>query len=153
MTDHPAPGSHELPRRTTARVWGGVALIVLVALVPLAGAVVMATNGGWLAASGTALALLVLALFLLSDMAMGQVIEPLLYGHSTGLSPIAVILSAAFWAFLWGPVGLLIATPLTVCGTTSPASSGTESPTDANAVVTTGRPRVRASRITIGWPS
>ena len=46
---------------------------------------------------------------------MGQVVEPLLYGHSTGLSPIAVILSAAFWAFLWGPVGLLIATPLTVC--------------------------------------
>jgi len=61
------------------------------------------------------LALEVLGLFLLSDMAMGQIIEPLLYGHSTGLSPIAVILSAAFWAFLWGPVGLLIATPLTVC--------------------------------------
>ena len=64
---------------------------------------------------GWSLALVVLALFLLSDMAMGQVIEPLLYGHSTGLSPIAVILSAAFWTFLWGPVGLLIATPLTVC--------------------------------------
>ena len=69
----------------------------------------LAVTPGW------SLALLVLALFLLSDMAMGQVIEPLLYGHSTGLSPIAVILSAAFWAFLWGPVGLLIATPLTVC--------------------------------------
>ncbi len=67
------------------------------------------------AAPGWSLALVVLALFFLSDMAMGQVIEPLLYGHSTGLSPIAVILSAAFWAFLWGPVGLLIATPLTVC--------------------------------------
>ena len=64
---------------------------------------------------GWSLALLVLALFLLGDMAMGQVIEPLLYGHSTGLSPIAIILSAAFWTFLWGPVGLLIATPLTVC--------------------------------------
>ena len=69
----------------------------------------LAVTPGW------SLALVVLALFLLSDMAMGQVIEPLLYGHSTGLSPIAVILSAAFWAFLWGPVGLLIATPLTVC--------------------------------------
>jgi len=67
------------------------------------------------AAPGWSLALVVLALFLVSDMAMGQVVEPLLYGHSTGLSPIAVILSAAFWAFLWGPVGLLIATPLTVC--------------------------------------
>jgi predicted PurR-regulated permease PerM len=67
------------------------------------------------AAPGWSLALVVLALFLVSDMAMGQVVEPLLYGHSTGLSPIAVIISAAFWAFLWGPVGLLIATPLTVC--------------------------------------
>ena len=69
----------------------------------------LAVTPGW------SLALMVLALFLLSDMVMGQVIEPLLYGHSTGLSPIAVILSAAFWTFLWGPVGLLIATPLTVC--------------------------------------
>ncbi len=69
----------------------------------------LAVTPGW------SLALVVLALFLVSDLAMGQVIEPLLYGHSTGLSPIAVILSAAFWAFLWGPVGLLIATPLTVC--------------------------------------
>ncbi len=69
----------------------------------------LAVTPGW------SLALVVLALFLVSDMAMGQVVEPLLYGHSTGLSPIAVILSAAFWAFLWGPVGLLIATPLTVC--------------------------------------
>ena len=58
---------------------------------------------------------MVLGLFLLGDLLMGQVVEPLLYGHSTGLSPIAVVLSAAFWTFMWGPVGLLIATPLTVC--------------------------------------
>ena len=69
----------------------------------------LAVTPGW------SLALEVLGLFMLSDLAMGQIIEPLLYGHSTGLSPIAVILSAAFWTFLWGPVGLLIATPLTVC--------------------------------------
>ena len=69
----------------------------------------LAVTPGW------SLALEVLALFMLSDLVMGQIIEPLLYGHSTGLSPIAVILSAAFWTFLWGPVGLLIATPLTVC--------------------------------------
>jgi hypothetical protein len=43
------------------------------------------------------------------------VFEPLLYGASTGLSPLSVILSATFWAFLWGPIGLLLATPLTVC--------------------------------------
>ena len=47
---------------------------------------------------------------------MGQVVEPLLYGQSTGLSPLSrSSLATTFWAFLWGPVGLLIATPLTVC--------------------------------------
>ncbi len=64
---------------------------------------------------GWTLALIVLALFVGTEMAMGQVVEPLIYGHSTGLSPIAVIVATAFWAFLWGPVGLLLATPLTVC--------------------------------------
>jgi hypothetical protein len=46
---------------------------------------------------------------------LGHVIEPLLYGHSTGLSPVAVVASAAFWTALWGPVGLVLATPLTIC--------------------------------------
>ena len=46
---------------------------------------------------------------------MGQVAEPLLYGHSTGLSPFAVVLAATFWTWLWGPVGLLLSTPLTMC--------------------------------------
>jgi len=64
---------------------------------------------------GWSLALSVLALFILSDLIVGQVVEPLLYGHSTGLSPMAVIVAAAFWAFLWGPVGLLLSTPVTVC--------------------------------------
>ena len=64
---------------------------------------------------GWTLALLVLALFAGTEMLMGQVIEPLIYGHSTGLSPLAVIVATAFWALIWGPVGLLIATPLTVC--------------------------------------
>lgn len=64
---------------------------------------------------GWSLALLVLALFVASEMVMGQVVEPLIYGHSTGLSPLAVIVATAFWALLWGPIGLLIATPLTVC--------------------------------------
>lgn len=60
-------------------------------------------------------ALVVGAVILGGDMVMSQVVEPLTFGHSTGLSPIAVILSAAFWAFMWGPIGLLLATPLTVC--------------------------------------
>jgi hypothetical protein len=41
--------------------------------------------------------------------------EPLLYGASTGVSPIAILVAAIFWAWLWGPVGLILATPLTVC--------------------------------------
>jgi predicted PurR-regulated permease PerM len=64
---------------------------------------------------GWSLAIVVLALFLGGELVMGQVVEPLIYGHSTGLSPIAVIVATAFWALLWGPVGLLLATPLTVC--------------------------------------
>jgi len=46
---------------------------------------------------------------------VGHVIEPLLYGHSTGLSPVAIVASATFWTALWGPIGLVLATPLTVC--------------------------------------
>ena len=97
-------------------LWG--ILAGLMRFVPFVGSFIAVTPPFLLALAVTpdwSLALEVLGLFLLSDMAMGQVIEPLLYGHSTGLTPIAVILSAAFWAFLWGPVGLLIATPLTVC--------------------------------------
>jgi len=70
---------------------------------------------GMAAAPGWSLALSVLALFIISDLIVGQVVEPLLYGHSTGLSPMAVIVAAAFWTFLWGPIGLLLSTPLTVC--------------------------------------
>ena len=46
---------------------------------------------------------------------MGHVVEPLVYGQSTGLSPFAVVVSAIFWTWLWGPIGLLLATPLTLC--------------------------------------
>lgn len=44
-----------------------------------------------------------------------NLIEPLLYGSSTGLGPLAILVSATFWTVLWGPVGLVLATPLTVC--------------------------------------
>jgi len=59
--------------------------------------------------------LLTAALFGFLELLAGQVIEPLVYGHSTGLSPIAIVVSASFWTWLWGPVGLVLATPLTVC--------------------------------------
>jgi predicted PurR-regulated permease PerM len=56
-----------------------------------------------------------LALFIVVEPIVGHVIEPMVYGHSTGLSPVAVVVSATFWTALWGPIGLVLATPLTVC--------------------------------------
>jgi hypothetical protein len=54
-------------------------------------------------------------MFVILEPVVGQIIEPLLFGHSSGLSPVAVIASATFWTWLWGPVGLILATPLTIC--------------------------------------
>ncbi|MCJ2118446.1 MULTISPECIES: AI-2E family transporter [unclassified Methylobacterium] len=72
-------------------------------------ALAAAVDPGWNMVIATA------ALFLIAEPVFGQVIEPLLYGHSTGLSPFAVIVSTLFWGFLWGPIGLILATPFTVC--------------------------------------
>ena len=52
--------------------------------------------------------------FVVLDIIIGQVIEPMVQGHSTGLSPVAVIASATFWTWLWGPIGLILATPITL---------------------------------------
>jgi predicted PurR-regulated permease PerM len=59
--------------------------------------------------------ILTAALFVTVELIVGQVLEPLLYGHSTGISPVAVVVAAMFWTWLWGPIGLLLSTPLTVC--------------------------------------
>jgi predicted PurR-regulated permease PerM len=59
--------------------------------------------------------LLTLGLFLVMEIISNNLIEPWLYASSTGLSKTAVILAAIFWAWLWGGIGLLLATPLTVC--------------------------------------
>jgi predicted PurR-regulated permease PerM len=56
-----------------------------------------------------------LALILTMELISNNVVEPVLYGSSTGLSPVAVILAAIFWTLLWGPIGLILSTPLTVC--------------------------------------
>ncbi len=61
------------------------------------------------------LAVIVLIIFAVSEVVVSQIVEPLLYGHSTGISPVAVLVATSFWTLLWGFVGLLIATPLTVC--------------------------------------
>ncbi len=58
---------------------------------------------------------MVVALFLVLELLSNNVMEPLLYGHSVGLSSIAVIVAAIFWTWLWGAVGLVIATPITAC--------------------------------------
>ena len=69
----------------------------------------LAASPGWAMAVETA------AFFAALEFIIGQVVEPLVYGHNTGISPIAVVLSATFWTWLWGPVGLVLATPLSVC--------------------------------------
>ncbi|AWN39299.1 AI-2E family transporter [Methylobacterium durans] len=79
----------------------------LSALFPLA--LAAAVDPGWNMAVATAI------LFVVLEPIVGHIIEPMLYGQSTGLSPFAVLVSALFWTWLWGPVGLLLSTPLTVC--------------------------------------
>jgi predicted PurR-regulated permease PerM len=60
-------------------------------------------------------ALAVMGLFILSDQLIGGFVEPIVVGHRVGVSPIALLVSAIFWGWLWGPVGLLLATPISVC--------------------------------------
>jgi len=66
-----------------------------------------------------------LALFVGLDIVTAYVIEPLVIGAKTGVSSMAMVVSAIFWTWLWGPVGLVLSTPMTVClvvlGNTSPA--------------------------------
>jgi predicted PurR-regulated permease PerM len=64
---------------------------------------------------GWSMLLWTMGLFLTAELIAGNAVEPLLYGHSTGLSPVAIVFSATIWAFLWGPLGLVLATPITVC--------------------------------------
>jgi len=79
----------------------------LAALFPIAlGA---AVDPGWSTVLWT------VGLFLVVEPIMGQVVEPVLYGHSTGLSPFSVVVAAIFWTWLWGPIGLILSTPLTLC--------------------------------------
>jgi predicted PurR-regulated permease PerM len=64
---------------------------------------------------GYGVALAVLALIITMELLSNNILEPWLYGASTGISAVAVIVAALFWGWLWGPVGLLLSTPLTVC--------------------------------------
>jgi predicted PurR-regulated permease PerM len=71
-------------------------------------ALALSVDPGW------SMVLWTLALFFCIEALTSQVVEPIFVGHSTGLSPLAIVLSATFWAWLWGPIGLVLATPLTV---------------------------------------
>jgi predicted PurR-regulated permease PerM len=64
---------------------------------------------------GWAQPFLVLGWIVACDVIIGQIVEPLLFGESTGITPLALIMSALFWGALWGPVGLLLSTPLAIC--------------------------------------
>jgi predicted PurR-regulated permease PerM len=80
---------------------------ILAAALPIA--LSIAVDPGWTMMFWTA------ALFVVLELASNNVIEPWLYGSQTGLSPIAIVMAAIFWTWLWGPLGLLLSTPLTVC--------------------------------------
>jgi predicted PurR-regulated permease PerM len=58
---------------------------------------------------------LTIGLFVVLELLSNNLMEPWLYGSSTGVTPIALIVAAVFWTWLWGPVGLILSTPLTVC--------------------------------------
>jgi predicted PurR-regulated permease PerM len=100
----------------SAPLWGLVAMILR--FVPYVGSPISAVFPLILAAavgSGWGMLLMTAALFGTLQLIAGQVVEPLVYGRSSGLSPVAIVISASFWTWLWGPIGLVLATPLTVC--------------------------------------
>lgn len=97
-------------------LWG--ILTAILRFIPYIGAIIsaafplaltIAVDPGWSMLLWTA------ALFLIAEPVAAHVIEPLVYGRSTGLSPVAIVAAATFWTWLWGPIGLVLATPLTVC--------------------------------------
>ncbi len=100
----------------SAPLWGMLAMILrfvpyigppIAAIFPLVLAAAVGT--GWSMVIWTG------ALFLVVETIVGNAVEPVLCGHNTGLSPVAIIASATFWTWLWGPIGLILATPLSVC--------------------------------------
>jgi predicted PurR-regulated permease PerM len=99
-----------------ATLWG--ALATLLRFVPYVGlwlAAILATTLAVAVVPGWSLAISTLGLFLIVELIASQAVEPKLYGHTTGLSPFSVVVAAIFWSSLWGPIGLVLSTPLTLC--------------------------------------
>jgi predicted PurR-regulated permease PerM len=100
----------------SAPLWGLLAMILR--FVPYIGAIMAAGLPIALAAAvgnDWTMTLWTVALFAVAEPLTGNVIEPLLCGRSAGLSPVAVVVAASFWTWIWGPLGLLLSTPLTLC--------------------------------------
>ena len=102
-----------LPQALLCGILGGVMRFVPyvgVGIAALFAAVLaLAVDPGW------SLAVSTVGVFILLDIIVGQLVEPHLYGHATGLSPLSVVVGAIFWSWLWGPAGLILSTPLTLC--------------------------------------
>lgn len=99
-----------------ATLWG--ALATLLRFVPYVGvwlAALLATAVAFAVVPGWSLAISTLGLFIAVEVIAAQAVEPNLYGHATGLSPLSVVVAAIFWSALWGPIGLVLSTPLTLC--------------------------------------
>ncbi len=97
-------------------LWG--ILSALLRFVPYVGSLIAAVLPMTLAAAvepGWSMTLWTLALYVVVEGVTGQAIEPMVYGRSTGLSPFSVVVAALFWSWLWGPIGLILSTPLTLC--------------------------------------
>jgi predicted PurR-regulated permease PerM len=96
-------------------LWG--AMTAILRFVPYIGAFISAAFPLALAAMidpGWWKLIEVAAIYVIGDPLVGQIFEPLLFGSQTGLSPLAILLAIAFWTLLWGPIGLVLAVPLTV---------------------------------------
>jgi hypothetical protein len=99
-----------------ALLWG--ALAALLRFVPYVGTLIATAFPVMMALAvfpGWQHALLIVGLFLILEAIVSNIIEPWLYGSHTGISSIAILIAAVFWSMLWGPVGLILSTPLTVC--------------------------------------
>ncbi|WP_240760003.1 AI-2E family transporter [Lichenicoccus roseus] len=97
-------------------LWG--ILSALLRFVPYVGSLLSAVLPMGLAAAiepGWSMVLWTLGLYVVVEGITGQVIEPMVYGHATGLSPFSVVVAAIFWSWVWGPIGLILSTPLTLC--------------------------------------
>ncbi|CAD7053741.1 AI-2E family transporter [Pseudorhizobium halotolerans] len=99
-----------------AILWGMLAIVLR--FVPYIGPALSTVLPLFLAFAvdpGWGLVLWVAGIFIVLELTSNNIIEPWLYGSRTGLSPLAIIVAAIFWGWLWGPVGLVLSTPLTVC--------------------------------------